>query len=134
MLINQATNQDRFFDDSAKAKAFFQANIAHFDREVFAYAFLTTQHQLIAFEVLFMGTINACNVHQREIIKRSLELNASALIIGHNHPSGKAEPSRGDAMLTKGVKEALRIVDIDLLDPIIVTHRDGYSFADNGRI
>ena len=103
------------------------------EREVFAVVFLDTQHRVIAYEELFFGTINGASVYPREIVKRALALNASALIISHNHPSGIAEPSQTDIGVTEKISQALRLVDIKLLDHIVVgSPREYVSFSEKG--
>ncbi len=100
--------------------------------EVFAVLFLDTQHRPIAFEELFRGTVNASAVYPREVAKRALEHNASALIVVHNHPSGCAQPSLADRQMTETLKEALSLFEIDLLDHFIVGDGELFSFAEAG--
>ena len=82
--------------------------------------YLDKRHRLIQFEELFRGTIDGASVHPREIVKLALQRNCAAVIVAHNHPSGVAEPSQADELITQRVKEALALVDIRLLDHIIV--------------
>ncbi len=98
-------------------------------RERFLCLFLDSQHGLISGEILFEGTINSASVYPREIIRRVLELNAAALIIAHNHPSGNPEPSRADISLTQEIKPALATIDIPLLDHIVVGNGKGSPTA-----
>lgn len=88
--------------------------------EVFAVLFMDSRHRLIRFEIMFRGTLTQTSVHPREIAKRCLQLNASAVIVAHNHPSGIAEPSRADVLLTTGLKRSLATLDIELLDHLLV--------------
>ena len=90
------------------------------EREVFACAFLNNQHQLIAFERLFYGTVNTASVHPREVVKAALKHNASAILLGHNHPSGSIIPSRSDKDITKLLVQALDLIDVRVLDHFIV--------------
>jgi len=90
------------------------------EREVFAVLFLTTKHRLIGYEELFYGTIDGASVYPREVVKRALTLNAAAVIIAHNHPSGDATPSQADKKITIRLKDALALVDIRLLDHFVV--------------
>ena len=83
--------------------------------------FLTSQHRLILFDKLFRGTVNASYVHIRVIARKALELNAAAVILAHNHPSGMAEPSSADQDITVKIKDALKVFDINVLDHLIVT-------------
>ena len=102
--------------------------------EWFAVMFLTNQHHLISFEKLFRGTINSSQVHIRVIARKALELNAAALILAHNHPSGVAEPSRADERITINIKQALEVFDIKVIDHFIVSPNEYCSFAERGLI
>jgi DNA repair protein RadC len=96
---------------------------------------LDNQNQLIRAETLFTGTVNQTAVYPREVVKRSLDLNAIALIFVHNHPSGSAEPIRADQILTQTFKTALSLVDIQVPDHLIVAGPTSYfSFAQHGQI
>jgi DNA repair protein RadC len=100
--------------------------------EWFTVMFLTSQHRLISFERLFRGTVNTSHVHVRVIVRKALELNAAALILAHNHPSGIAEPSTADKNITSKIKESLEIFDIKVLDHFIVSSSESCSFAELG--
>lgn len=89
-------------------------------QEVFACLFLDSQHRILAFREMFIGSINHATVHPREVVKEALQLNASAVILAHNHPSGASEPSPHDIALTKTLKEILRIIDVRVLDHLVV--------------
>ncbi|MCC7413457.1 MAG: DNA repair protein RadC [Gammaproteobacteria bacterium] len=115
-------------------RRFLGARLRAHGREVFACMFLDNRHRVIAFEELFYGTIDSATVHPREIVKRALALNAAALILAHNHPSGVAEPSRADAALTARVKTALELVDIRVLDHFVVGDGEVVSLAERGLI
>jgi DNA repair protein RadC len=101
-------------------------------RELFAALFLDNRHRVMAFEVLFQGTLDAASVHPREVARRALTLNAAALIVAHNHPSGVAEPSRADEQLTRRLRDALALLDIRLLDHFVVGDGEAVSFAERG--
>lgn len=103
-----------------KARRFVSSKMRHYEKEVFACLFLDNQHQVIAFEELFQGTIDNASVHPREIIKRALHHNAAAVIFAHNHPSGSSEPSRSDEHLTAELKQTLAVIDIRVLDHFVV--------------
>jgi hypothetical protein len=94
--------------------------------------YLDKRHRLIQFEELFRGTIDGASVHPREIVKLALQRNSAAVIVAHNHPSGIAEPSQADELITQRVKEALALVDIRLLDHIIVGDGASVSLAERG--
>ena len=102
--------------------------------EVFAAIFLDTRHRVLAFEELFFGTIDGASVHPRVVVQRALDLNAAALILAHNHPSGVAEPSHSDQALTRRLTEALALVDIRVLDHFVVGVEETTSFAESGLI
>lgn len=104
------------------------------EREIFAVIFLDNQHRVIEYNEMFSGTISAAAVYPREILKRSLELNSAAIIIAHNHPSGKANESQADKMITERIQTALGVVDIRLLDHIIIGSGEMVSFAEKGFI
>lgn len=93
--------------------------------------FLDNQHRLIAFEELFFGTIDSASVYPREVLKAALKVNAAAIILAHNHPSGDATPSQADKQITQRLKEALALVDIRVLDHIVVGD-SAISFAERG--
>jgi DNA repair protein RadC len=100
--------------------------------EVFAVLFLDNRHRLIAFRPMFHGTINGCAVYPREIARAALRYNAAAVIFTHNHPSGVAEPSRADELLTTRLKEALSILDVQVLDHLVVGGTTVVSIAERG--
>lgn len=100
--------------------------------EVFACIYLDNRHRVIAFEELFRGTIDGASVHPREVVKEALARNAAALILVHNHPSGIAEPSQADELITRRLKEALGLVDVRVLDHLIVGDGVCESFAERG--
>ncbi len=101
-------------------------------QEVFLVLFLDTQHRVIASEELFHGTLSQTSVYPREVVKRALAHNAAAVIFAHNHPSGVAEPSQSDQLLTDALKQALNLVDVRVLDHFIVGTGKILSFAERG--
>ena len=102
------------------------------EHEVFMALFLDAQHRVISSEELFRGTLTQTSVYPREIVKAALKANAAAVIFAHNHPSGVAEPSQADELLTRQLKEALSMVDVKVLDHFIVAGRATLSFAERG--
>lgn len=100
--------------------------------EVFVGVFLDAQNRVIATEELFRGTLNQTSVYPREVVKRALHHNAAALVFAHNHPSGVAEPSAADRLLTDALSKALALVDIRVLDHFIVAGGSALSFAEKG--
>jgi DNA repair protein RadC len=115
-----------------QVKDFLQLKLAHLGHEVFAVLFLNAQHQLVELEEMFRGTLTQTSVYPREVVKRALELQASAVILAHNHPSGVAEPSRADEYLTQTLKAALQLVDVRVLDHLVVGRAGVVSFAERG--
>lgn len=116
----------------ATCGAFFRLRLGSEEREHFEAAFLNTRHQLIAVERLFSGTVDGAEVHPRIVVQRALALNASAVLLAHNHPSGHAEPSAADRALTARLKSALGLVEVRLLDHFVVTASEAMSMAARG--
>lgn len=114
------------------AGKYLRSKMAGLSREIFACLFLNSQHHLIAYEELFQGTINQAPVFPREIARRALYHNAASVILAHNHPSGVAEPSTADRDITRVIRQALNVLDIQVLDHLIVGQTRVYSFADHG--
>jgi DNA repair protein RadC len=103
--------------------------------EVFGCLWLDNQHRVLEFEELFHGTIDGASVYPREVVRAALRLNAAAVIFAHNHPSGVAEPSEADRLITQRLRQALNLIDIRVLDHFIVGDGDqAYSFAEHGLI
>ncbi|MBI2802441.1 MAG: DNA repair protein RadC [Gammaproteobacteria bacterium] len=116
----------------AAARDYLIAQFKPLQREVFACLFLDTRHQIIAFERLFFGTLDAATVHPREVVRRALELNAGAVILAHNHPSGVAEPSQADRALTRRLSDALSLVEVRVIDHVVIGDGATTSFAERG--
>ena len=119
---------------SLEVQRLLQLKLSGLQREVFACLMLDSRHRLLKFEVLFTGTIDSASVYPREIIKRCLELNAAAVILAHNHPSGMAEPSLADIALTERLKPLLTEVGVRLLDHIVVGRGQSVSMAERGLV
>src|SRR5271170_4142694 len=113
---------------------FLSARLRDLEHEVFCCLYLDKRHRLIQFEELFRGTIDGASVHPREIVRLALQRNSAAVIIAHNHPSGVAEPSQADELITQRVREALALVDIRLLDHIIIGDGTSVSLAERGLV
>ena len=103
-------------------------------QEVFVCIWLDAQHRVIRFEEPFRGTLTQTSVYPREIVKAALAVNAAAVIFAHNHPSGAAQPSQADELLTRSLKEALALVDIKVLDHFIIAGNQAISFAERGLV
>jgi DNA repair protein RadC len=113
-------------------REFLRVRLRDLPHEVFCCVFLDNRHRVIAFEELFRGTIDGASVHPREVVKQALARNAAAVILAHNHPSGLAEPSQADELITRRLKEALALVDIRVLDHLVVGDGVCESFAERG--
>ncbi|MEW6705423.1 MAG: DNA repair protein RadC [Pseudomonadota bacterium] len=122
------------FDSPQTVKDYLGLHLAQLHYEVFAVLFLDGQHRLLCLEEMFRGTLTQTSVYPREIVKRALALNAGAVILAHNHPSGVAEPSRADELLTQALKSALQLVDVRVLDHLVVGRGSVVSFAERGLI
>lgn len=101
-------------------------------REVFVVLFLDAQNRVLAYEELFSGTLTQTSVYPREVVKRALHHNSASVIFAHNHPSGIAEQSRADELLTTALKQALALIDIRVLDHFVVAGNTTLSFAERG--
>lgn len=119
-------------DNSVLVKDYLRLRLRDYEREVFACLFLDTRHRLLHYEELFHGTLDSASVHPREVLVRALALNAAAVILAHNHPSGDAEPSAADRRVTQRLREALGLVEIRVLDHLVVGDRATVSFAERG--
>jgi DNA repair protein RadC len=100
--------------------------------EVFVCIWLDAQHRVIDCAEVFRGTLTQTSVYPREIVKAALAANAAAVIFAHNHPSGAAQPSQADELLTRNLKEALALVEVKVLDHFIVAGSQAISFAERG--
>jgi DNA repair protein RadC len=100
--------------------------------EVFACIWLDAQHRVIKFDQPFRGTLTQTSVYPREIVKQALAINAAAVIFAHNHPSGVAQPSQADELLTGNLKDALALVEVKVLDHFIIAGNQAISFAERG--
>lgn len=131
-VLEESLKQTESFNSPQQTKRFLQHKLREQPREVFACLFLDNQNKVIEFECLFWGTINAAAIYPREVVRRSLELGAAAIIFAHNHPSGITEPSLADKEITQRLIHALSYVDIRVLDHMIVGEGEVLSFAERG--
>ncbi len=111
---------------------YLKLHLAQQEHEVFGVIFLDSKHRVLAFEVLFHGSIDGASVYPRQVVKRSLAHNAAAAIFVHNHPSGCTEPSQADRILTARLKEALALIEVRVLDHFIVGEGRPLSLAEHG--
>ncbi|WP_416462717.1 RadC family protein [Rubrivivax gelatinosus] len=122
------------FDAPDKVRDYVALHLAGRDHEVFAVLFLDSQHRLIVMEEMFQGTLTQTSVYPREVARRALALNAGAVILAHNHPSGVAEPSRADEFLTQTLRQALQLLDVRVLDHLVVGRGQVVLMAERGLV
>jgi DNA repair protein RadC len=113
-------------------RSYLRLEVGDRHNELFGLVFLDNRHRVIAKEEMFFGTIDGASVHPRVVVQRALELNAAAVVMYHNHPSGVAEPSQADIRITERLRDALSLVDIRVLDHFVVSTEDSVSFAERG--
>jgi len=131
-LIQRKYQKGRVITSPQEAAEFLPFKLYELEQETFWVMFLSNSHRVLAFEKMFVGTVNQSAVYPREVVKRSLQLNAAALIFAHNHPSGDGKPSQADIQITKRLKGALDLIDIIVLDHFVVAGDTATSMADLG--
>ena len=131
-VLAQRLAEQPMFEQPQAVKDYLQLQLAGLEHESFGVMFLDAQHRLLAFETLFRGTLTHTAVHPREVVKRALALNAAAVVLAHNHPSGVAEPSRADELITQSLRQALMLVDVKVIDHVVVARGGTVSFAERG--
>jgi DNA repair protein RadC len=124
--------RDVVFESPAMVRQYLSLRMFNLQHEVFMVLMLDSQNRLIEARELFRGTVSQTAVYPREVVKAALVANAASVILAHNHPSGVAEASRADRMLTDALKSALATVDIAVLDHLIVAGSTTVSFAERG--
>ncbi|MEZ5541498.1 MAG: DNA repair protein RadC [Pseudomonadota bacterium] len=132
--LQEALQRSDTLENPEATRRYLTSRLRHLPYEVFACLFLDNRHRVITYEELFRGTIDGASVHPREVVRRVLEINAAAVILAHNHPSGVAEPSRADIALTRRLVDALALIDVRVLDHVVVGEGGGSSFAERGLI
>jgi DNA repair protein RadC len=115
-----------------ETRNYLRLRLADYRNEVFGSLFLDNRHRIIAVRELFQGTIDGASVHPRVVVQQAMEVNAAAMVFFHNHPSGIAEPSRADEMLTRRLTDALALVDVRVLDHFVISAGESVSFAERG--
>lgn len=130
--LSEQLGKREAFQSPEQVKQFFQIHLSDKPHEVFAVMFLDSQNRLIALEELFQGTLNQASVYPREVLVRALFHRSSAVILGHNHPSGHVQPSKADEALTQSLVAALAMIDVKVLDHIIVAQGLALSMAESG--
>ena len=120
-----------FIKTSEVAKAVLQYKLGGYQCEMFACLFLDSSHRMLEFVEMFRGSVSYATVHPREVVKEALRLNAAAVILAHNHPSGNGDPSPQDIELTNKLKDILQVIDVRVLDHLVIGD-EITSFADSG--
>ncbi|OIN90589.1 MAG: hypothetical protein AUJ20_13955 [Comamonadaceae bacterium CG1_02_60_18] len=128
----QRLQERAVFETPDAVKNYLQLQLASRKHEVFAILFLDVQNRMLALEEMFQGTLTQTSVYPREVVQRALHLQASSVVLSHNHPSGSVQPSRADEMLTQTLKSALALIDVRVLDHVIVAPGEALSMAERG--
>ena len=135
-MVRRALGEDLRERDALSSpeqvRNYLRLQLGNLPHEIFVVLFLDAQNRLIGMEKLFAGTLTQTSVYPREVVKRALHHNAAAVVFAHNHPSGVAEPSRADEVLTRTLKESLALVDVKVLDHFVVAGNAALSFAERG--
>jgi DNA repair protein RadC len=130
--LGEKIRREAALTSPAAVRDYLRLGLGRLEHEVFVGLFLDSQHRVLESRELFRGTLTQTSVYPREVVKAALRANAAAAIFAHNHPSGVAQPSPADEMLTRGLREALALVDIRVLDHFIVAGNQVLSFAERG--
>jgi len=131
-ILSRRVRRGAALSNPRTTRDFLKLRLAGHDHEVFAILFLDNRHRVIEFVPLFRGTIDGASVYPREVVKEALARNAAAVILAHNHPSGVAEPSAADELITNRLRDALALIDVRVLDHLVVTGDAIVSFAERG--
>ena len=124
--------RDCALESPQAVRDFLTSQVRHEPHEVFGCLFMDTKHRMLAFEVLFRGSIDSASVYPRQVVKRALAHNAAAVIFCHNHPSGISLPSEADRTLTQRLTEALDLIEVRVLDHFIVGEGQPLSMVEHG--
>mgnify|MGYP002735626843 CR=1 FL=1 len=127
-------NDGPLLDHSGSVSDFLRMRMGALEHEEFAVLYLDTKRRFLTLETLFRGTLACASVYPREIVKRALQVNAAAVVLAHNHPSGDVTPSRADQALTQTLKAALALVDVCVLDHVVVGATETLSMAKHGLV
>lgn len=133
-LAKQRLKKGAELSNPHQTYAYLQPLLQELEHEVFGVILMDQQHRIIRYEPLFRGTINQAQVYPREIVKLALSVNAAAVILFHNHPSGKPTPSESDKLITQTIKQALSLVDVRVIDHVIVGKEGFVSLAERGDV
>jgi len=130
--LRETLERDCALSSATAVRQYLTTELRHQPAEVFTGLFLDSQHRLIACEHLFFGTIDSASVHPREVVRKALAHNAAAMIFAHNHPSGITEPSIPDKTVTRELINALKLIDVRVLDHFIVGEGEPVSLLERG--
>jgi DNA repair protein RadC len=130
--LNEQMQKKDILNSPQQVRDYLCLKLGGLTREVFVVLFLDAQNRIVTTEEMFSGTLTQASVYPREVVKRALHHNAASVIFAHNHPSGLAQQSQADELLTKQLKQALALVDIRVLDHFIVAGNTTFSFAERG--
>lgn len=134
ILTSRLKEPGRNLSTPSTAKDYLRLHYAGLEHETFTVLFLDVKNRVIALEDMFTGTLTHTSVYPREVVKAALKHNAAAVMLAHNHPSGHAEPSQSDLLLTRALVQALALVDVRVLDHFVVAGAAVHSFAEHGQI
>ena len=130
--LAERLRRDSALESPQAVRDYLKSLLRHEPHEVFGCLFLDSKHRMLAFEVLFRGSIDSASVYPRQVVKRALTHNAAAVIFCHNHPSGISEPSQADRTLTKRLIQALDLIEVRVLDHFIIGDGQPLSMAEHG--
>ena len=130
--LAERLRRDSALESPQAVRDYLKALLRHEPHEVFGCLFMDSKHRMLAFEVLFRGSIDSASVYPRQVVKRALGHNAAAVIFCHNHPSGITDPSEADRTLTQRLTEALDLIEVRVLDHFIVGDGEPLSMVEHG--
>ena len=130
--LAERLRRDSALESPQAVRDYLKSLLRHEHHEVLGCLFMDSKHRMLAFEVLFRGSIDSASVYPRQVVKRALAYNAAAVIFCHNHPSGVPEPSEADRTLTQRLTEALDLIEVRVLDHFIVGDGEPLSMVEHG--
>jgi DNA repair protein RadC len=133
-VLSQRHRRGRLLTSPARTREYLRLKLGGRNREVFGAVYLDAQHRILEYAELFEGTIDGAAVYPRVVVQRALEVNAAAVVLFHNHPSGVAEPSAADRAITKRLQDSLALIDVRVLDHLVVSAGEVVSFAERGLV
>src|SRR5258706_5022719 len=131
-ILGRTVRRGASLESPRAVRDYLSVTLGHRPHEIFGVIYVDNRHRLIEWQELFRGTLDGASVYPREVVKEALARNAAACILVHNHPSGVAEPSQADELITRRLKEALALVEIRVLDHLVVGGGELISFAERG--